>query len=382
MSTDSRFKSLESSGLIVNRWFGIQVVWDSSKWLEIHVMWDSDDVKLKWFQVQMLRDSIGLRVIRFEIQLIGKSLNLRFNWCEVQLIWDSSSSRIEIWKLKNEAFQRDFLQNWSFPAQKRNFWAKLPSKLSFDAQKKNLSARLPSKMKLWSSKTRLFGETSFKDEASNFNSDAVLRDILQEWHVDQTLDFKIPIRFRDFQADASKVLHLPWKSRLRHTNSSNCHAKWPLQSNVSVPWNLQPSRDSASEAWKSWNINLRKHCACHAKSTFQTLFKPTTPANALATRANSCACRICCNVSTSLRLPREKHFEPPKVVRDPGVLTVLPSKSLSRHSVVQILRSSASKNAPKPASFNDFDFQIALAPQRGANFGDLNFQKCPDAVSF
>ena len=53
------------------------------------------------------------------------------------------------------------------------------------------------------------------------------------------------------------------------------------------------------------------------------------------------------------------------------VLTILTSKSLSRAGVVQILRSSTSKSAPTPPVFNDFDFQIALARRRGANFADI-----------
>ena len=32
--------------------------------------------------------------------------------------------------------------------------------------------------------------------------------------------------------------------------------------------------------------------------------------------------------------------------------------------------------------FNNFDFQIALARRRGANFVDLNFKKRPDTASF
>ena len=32
--------------------------------------------------------------------------------------------------------------------------------------------------------------------------------------------------------------------------------------------------------------------------------------------------------------------------------------------------------------FNDFDFQIALARRRGANFVDVNFQKCSGPASF
>ena len=43
-------------------------------------------------------------------------------------------------------------------------------------------------------------------------------------------------------------------------------------------------------------------------------------------------------LSKSLPPPREKHFEPQKVLRDPGALTILTSKWLSHHGVVQILR--------------------------------------------
>ena len=64
------------------------------------------------------------------------------------------------------------------------------------------------------------------------------------------------------------------------------------------------------------------------------------------------------------------------------VLTILTSKSLSRAGVVQILSMSTSKSAPTPPVFNDFDFQIALARRRGANFVDVNFQKCSEHASF
>ena len=59
-----------------------------------------------------------------------------------------------------------------------------------------------------------------------------------------------------------------------------------------------------------------------------------------------------------------------KVVRAPGVLTVLASKLVSRHSVVQTLWILISSGPNMPV-FNDFDFRIALSPQRGANFGDV-----------
>ena len=76
------------------------------------------------------------------------------------------------------------------------------------------------------------------------------------------------------------------------------------------------------------------------------------------------------------------NFELQKTSRDPGALTILISKSFSRAGVVQILATSTSESAPAPSVFNDFDFQIALARRRGANFGDFNFQKCSEAFSF
>ena len=50
---------------------------------------------------------------------------------------------------------------------------------------------------------------------------------------------------------------------------------------------------------------------------------------------------------------------------------ILTSKSLSRAGVVQILSMWTSKSAPTPPVFKDFDFQIALARRRGANFVDI-----------
>ena len=58
----------------------------------------------------------------------------------------------------------------------------------------------------------------------------------------------------------------------------------------------------------------------------------------------------------------------PKVLRHRQFLTILTSESLSRAGVVQILPRSTSKSAPGLPVFNDFDFQIALARRRGANF--------------
>ena len=72
----------------------------------------------------------------------------------------------------------------------------------------------------------------------------------------------------------------------------------------------------------------------------------------------------------------------PKVLRHRQFLTIWTSKSLSRAGVVQILSRSTPKSAPGMPVLNDLDFQIALARRRGANFVEINSQKCSRHASF
>ena len=166
------------------KWFGCQPIWDSNElvvnWFEIQVTWMSNDLRFKWFGCQLMCDSND----SFEAQKRSFSARPPSKmklWRSKTKLFCETSFKIEALKLKNEAFLRDFLQKWSFEDQKRS-----------------ISARLPSKMKLWSSKTKLFCETSFKNEALKIKNEAFLRDFLQKWHVDQTLDLRILIRFNDF----------------------------------------------------------------------------------------------------------------------------------------------------------------------------------------
>ena len=125
----------------------------------------------------------------------------------------------------------------------------------------------------------------------------------------------------------------------------------------------------------------RNLCACQAKRIVSEPLQIPPSANVFATLTNSCACHVfaTCRKLCACRLPRKTH--PPKTSRAPGVLTILTSKSFSRAGVVQFLRSSTSKGAPCVPVFN-FDFQIALARRRGANFAELNFQRCSAHASF
>ena len=239
-----------------------------------------------------------------------------------------TSFKNEALKIKNEAFLRDFLQKWSFETRKRSF-----------------CARLPSKMKLWSSKTKHFCETSFKNEALNIKNETFLRDILQKWHVHRTLDLRISIRLTIFKWMLQKYCACHEKVEPRHTKSCNCHAKWSLQSNTSVTWNLQPFHGF------SVGHKARNHCACHAK---RIVSEPLQIHH---------ACQRFCNPRELLRLPRIL-----QCVEIPAPAT--------RNTVWR------SKNVPSTRCFNDFDFQIVLARRRGANFDDFNFQKCSEPLSF
>ena len=137
----------------------------------------------------------------------------------------------------------------------------------------------------------------------------------------------------------------------RHTKSCNCHAKWSLQSNTSVTWNLQPFHGFSVQGFKHRHHKARNHCACHAK---RIVSEPLQIPH---------ACQRFCNPHELLRLPR-----------------ILQRVEIPAPATRNTLWTS--KNVPSTWCFNDFDFQIALARRRGANFANLNFQKCSEHASF
>ena len=145
-------------------WFGCHLIWDSNDF-GCQLIWDSNDLDVKWFEVQVIWLPIDLRFKWF----VKRSFSARFPsklklWSSKTKHFCGTSFKNEALKLKNEAFLRDFLQIWSVKAQKRSN-----------------SARLPSKMKLWRSKTKHFCETSFKNEALKLKNEAFVRDFLQKW---------------------------------------------------------------------------------------------------------------------------------------------------------------------------------------------------------
>ena len=256
-------------------------------------------------------------------------------WSSKTKLLCETSFKNESLKIKNEAFVRDFLQKCNFEAQKRSFCARLPSKMklwssktklfcetsfkneflkikneaflrdflqnwSFENQKRSFCARLPSKMKLWSSKTKLFCETSFKNESLKIKSEAFLRDFLQNWSFEAQkrsfcarLPSKMKLRtsktkhfyetsFKNDMLTARLTSELQYvlaifkwmlqkycacheKVEPRHTKSCNCHAKWSLQNITSVTWKLQPFQGFCVEGFKHRHRKARNPCPCHAK---------------------------------------------------------------------------------------------------------------------
>ena len=140
------------------------------------------------------------------------------------------------------------------------------------------------------------------------------------------------------------IIWYKWMSR-------NCHAKWSLQSKTSVTWNLQPFHGFSVGGFKHRHHKARNHCACHAK---RIVSEPLQIHH---------ACQRFCNPHELLRLPR--------------ILQCVEITAPATRNTVW-----RSKNVPSTRCFNDFDFQIVLARRRGANFGDFNFQKCSEPLSF
>ena len=430
--------------------FGCQLIWDSNDFV-CQLIWDYNELVVNWSEIQMIWLSIDLRFKaflgdflqnwNFEAQEQSFSARLlsklklwtqKRNFCtrlpSKMKLWSSktkllyeTSFKNEALKLKNETFVRDFLQKWSFEAPKRNFCTRLPSKMklwssktkhfcetsfknealklknetfvrdflqkwSFEAPKRNFCTRLPSKMKLWSSKTKHFCETSFKIEAFKLKNEAFLRDFLQKWsfeapkrsisarlpskmklwssktkHFCET-SFKIDMLSRRLTSEFQYVLTIfKWmlqkycacheKVAPRHTKSCNCHAKWSLQSNTSGTWNLQPFHGFSVGGFKHRRHRALNPCACHAK---RIVSGPLQIPH---------ACQRFCNPHELLRLPR-----------------ILQRVEIPAPATQNTLWSS--KNVPRPSVFNDFDFQIALARRRGAIFAKLNFQKPAETLKF
>ena len=173
LSLDLRFKKFCLPIDLGFKWFGCRLIWDSSYWLSTNTRFKrfmlSIGLRLKWFGCQLMCDStdfgchivwdsIGLVVIWFGIQMI-----LVLNWFQIQM---------------------GAVVNWfAIPA----IW------LSTDLRFKWLGCQLvwdSNGLKLGSSKTKLFCETSFKNEAWRPKNEAFAQDFLQNWNFEALKSIK------------------------------------------------------------------------------------------------------------------------------------------------------------------------------------------------
>ena len=201
------------------KWFGCHLIWDSNDF-GCQLIWDSIDLVVSWFEIQMIwlstdvcfkwfRLSVDLNFKWCACQLIWDSSDLVVNWSEIQVIWMSNDLRFKWYLvvnwcviqmiLSNEAFLRDVLQNWSVEAKNETFLRDFLQKWSFEIQKWSISARLPSKMKLWSSKTKVFCESSFKIEPLKLKNETFLRDFLQNWNFEaqkRSISARLPSKMK------------------------------------------------------------------------------------------------------------------------------------------------------------------------------------------
>ena len=164
-----------------------------------------------------------------------------------------------------------------------------------------------------------------------------------------------------------------------------------------MTWNLQPFHDFCVGAFKYRHHKARNPCACYAKHIISEPRLPTflqssrTPAPATyLQRVEIFAPATRKVLATSKNVPRPSvfnHFDFQIVLArrhganfgnlnfqkcsEHAAWCFFSPKSLSRAGVVQILSRSTSKSAPNMPVFNDFDFRIALARRRGANFVDI-----------
>ena len=225
-------------------------------------------------------------------------------------------------------------------------------------------------MERWSSKTKLFCETSFKNETLKLENEAFVRDFLQKWSFEaQSFCARLPSKMK------------LWRSKTKHF----CETSFK---NDMFTGHLTSELQYVSAIFK-WM--LQKYCACHGK------VEPRHTNSCNSTRNDHCKVTLpwheICNprilrrrlqTSTSqstksLRLPRDTHrfgasSNPPRL---PRILKRIEIPAPATRKPLW-----TSKSGPRPWCFNDFDFQIVLARRRGANFGDWNFQKSSEALSF
>ena len=189
------------------KWFGCHLVWDSNDF-GCQLIWDSIDLVVNWFEIQMVWLSIDVC-----FKLFWLSVDLNFKWCGCQLIWDSSDSVVNwfevqvIWLSTDVWFKRvcqtklfceTSFKNEALKLQNEAFLRDFLQKWSFAAPKRSISARLPSKMKFWSSKNKVF-----------------LRDVLQKWSFEdqkRSISARLPSKMKLWSSKTKLLYETSFKN--------------------------------------------------------------------------------------------------------------------------------------------------------------------------
>ena len=198
--------------------FKIQLVWES---VGVKFKWFANDslFRFSWFEVQygfyfpFIWNSVASRFNSFAIELMSDSIMLRFSWCDVHLMWHSIELRFngfEVWRSKNEVWHQSFstrlpqvffcqtsLNNETLNSKFLSFSARFPSKTKLWNSKIKFVCEtcFDSKIEFHNSKTKLFCETCFKNGTWKLKTKLLCETSLKKWHVDHTLEVRIPKTF-------------------------------------------------------------------------------------------------------------------------------------------------------------------------------------------
>ena len=248
------------------------------------------------------------------------------------------SSVFELDNIKNAAIQRDFL-----------------SFCTWQHQKRSNSARLPHFLHLTTSKTKQFGETSFKDGK-----------------LSAELDGLAPKHFAILRLHLSKLLRLPRKSdtgwyEVLHLSRKNTSANLKIWCSKMQPLSGNQRADFLT--------SLMKHVSCTAPAREKCIFAGPLQTSHARHRFWKCYKITFDKVHNPLRLPRETTSERPKVVRTSGAFNVLTSKCASRHNGVHFFNISTSKSGPELVCFVHFWLRNVLRATTPCAFSTSQLQK-------
>ena len=258
-------------------------------------------------------------------------------FCETSSVFELDNDNI-----KHAAMQRDFL----------NF-------CTWQHQKRSNSARLPHFFKLTPSKTKQFGETSFKNGKLSAELTASYQSVVSI-----------------FRLQLSKLLRLPQK----------CHrvirsAAPVMQNHLSKPEDLMLQNAALLRKSAPGPPNISdKQVSCTAPSpenaSLQILFKCPTPAIVFGnpTKPSRFVLLTFEQGPQSLVPATRKHIWTSKSGPNPWCFNILTSKCASRHNGVHFFDIATSKSGPNIVCFVHFDFEMCFAPQQRALFRHLNFR--------